>query len=164
MPPFILLLTPKPPPGPFQPWGQGWGIYPNLEIPPENPYPAEARFVELLGAYSKELACGALGGVDLGEALHLWAFDRGELIFYYDSNPMYLNCPVCSYNEEGRGVEMRGVEALAGLFGATPSRALRTWLLRRKGLGFSQEAERLRQVLALLGYPPPPIVPGFPAS
>jgi hypothetical protein len=98
------------------------------------------------------------------ELLLLWAFDRGELVFQYDSNPMVLGCPVCSYSSETVPAEFSEVGRLAELF-VVPgrTRALKSWLGRKRGLGFLAESERHGQIARLLELPtagaggPPPL-------
>ncbi len=86
------------------------------------------------------------------ERLLLWAYDRGEPVFAYDSNPMYLGCPVCSYTSERAKPETGEVERLAQLFGQPQvARELRAWLGRRRGLGFVQERQRHSEITRLLG-------------
>jgi hypothetical protein len=148
VPPFVLLLCPAPPPGfgRVVPWGDGWAFYPELEKP----------LAELAQQLSGAQGCVALGVACAEEALRLWVFAQGQLVFQYDSNPMHLACPVCSYSEDSVGPEMGDVEALCRLFGLKEARPLKSWLRRKKGLGFLSEKERFEKVLELLGLPKGP--------
>jgi hypothetical protein len=132
-------------------------VYPEIELSLEHLYHQEERFAALTAELSQQLNCLALGVVNLEDAvLLIWVYDRGKLVFQYDSNPMYLSCPVCSYSSETVSAEYGDVEQLCHLLGVRQnSKALKSWLVRKKGLGFLSEHERLTKILALLGLPLP---------
>lgn len=137
--------------------GSHVGVYPALEMPLENLSSQQDRFAALTAQLSRALGCLALGVVNLEDtALLLWVYHRGQQVFQYDSNPMYLSCPVCSYSSETVSVEMSGLEDLCRLLDIPQhTRAVRSWLVRRRGLGFLSERERLEKILALLKLPDP---------
>lgn len=86
--------------------------------------------------------------------LLLWAFDKGELALQYDSNPVVLGCPVCSYSSETVTAGISDVGELTGLFSVPEqSRALKSWLGRKRGSGFLGETARHGHVARLLGLP-----------
>lgn len=88
--------------------------------------------------------------------LLFWVYAKGKLVFQYDSNPMYLSCPVCSYCSDTVSAEHGDIEQLSNLMGVPQnSRALKSWLLRKKGLGFLSERERQKKIFQLLGIPLP---------
>ncbi|GIW29330.1 MAG: hypothetical protein KatS3mg070_2693 [Meiothermus sp.] len=135
--------------------GGYWWLHPPLEPDFEHLYQQQAGFAERAAQLSEKLRCTALGVMNLEDtALLLWAYHRGRLVFQYDSNPMYLGCPVCSYSSETVGALVHGLDELCRLRGV-PQRqqALRAWLVRRRGLGFMSERERLEKILALLELP-----------
>lgn len=118
-------------------------------------YQQQDEFREVAVGLSKRLEAPALAAMNLDdELLLLWAFDKGELVFQYDSNPMVLGCPVCSYSSETVPAEISDVGRLTELFGVPQNtRALRSWLRRGRGLGFLDETSRHRQIVRLLGLP-----------
>lgn len=129
-----------------------------LEPPTFEAYYAQQDEIAPLAAeLSRKLETLALAGMNLeDELLLLWAFDRGEEVFAYDSNPMYLGCPVCSYVSERVGPEAGDLERLARRFGHPENaRALRSWIYRKRGLGFLHEHQRHAQIARLLGLPGP---------
>lgn len=132
-------------------------LYPPLQSTPEHLYQQQDLFAAYVAQLSRTLDCTALGVVNLEDtALLLWVYHRGQQVFQYDSNPMYLSCPVCSYSSETVSVEMSGLEDLCRLLGMPQhTRAVRSWLVRRRGLGFLSERERLEKILALLKLPDP---------
>ncbi len=132
-------------------------VYPRIELSLEQLYQQEERFAALTAELSQKLNCTALGLVNLEDAVLLfWVYHEGKPIFQYDSNPMYLSCPVCSYSSETVSAEHGNVEQLCNLLDVPQnSKALKSWLVRRKGLGFLSESERLEKILALLGLPLP---------
>ncbi len=135
--------------------GDYWWLHPSFEPDPEHLYRQQAGFAERAAQLSETLHCTALGVMNLEDAaLLLWAYHRGRLVFQYDSNPMYLGCPVCSYSSETVGAFVHGLDELCRLRGL-PQRqqTLRAWLVRRRGLGFMSERERLEKILALLELP-----------
>jgi len=137
------------------PHGHYWWLHSPLKPDPEYLYQQQARFAERAAQLSATLHCTALGVVNLEDtALLLWVYHQGRLVFQYDSNPMYLGCPVCSYSSETIGAEVHGLEELCRLRGVPHrAQALRAWLVRRRGLGFLSEHERLERTLALLELP-----------
>lgn len=132
-------------------------VYPQIELSLENLYQQEERFAALTGELSQKLACTALGVVNLEDTVLLfWVYAKGKLVFQYDSNPMYLSCPVCSYCSDTVSAEYGDIEQLSNLLGVPQnSRALKSWLLRKKGLGFLSERERQKKIFQLLGIPLP---------
>ncbi len=132
-------------------------VYPRIELSLEHLYAQEERFAALTAELSQKLDCTALGLVNLEDAVLLfWVYNRGKPVFQYDSNPMYLSCPVCSYSSETVSAEYGNVEQLCNLLDVPQnSRALKSWLVRKKGLGFLSESERLEKIVALLGLPLP---------
>ncbi|WP_337867905.1 hypothetical protein [Meiothermus sp.] len=133
-----------------------WWLHPPLEPDLEHLYQQQAGFADHLAQLSKALNCTTLGVMNLEDsALLIWVYHRGRLVFQYDSNPMYLGCPVCSYSSETVGAFVHGLDRLCHLRGVSHHRqALRAWLVRRRGLGFLSERERLEKILALLELPP----------
>jgi hypothetical protein len=127
----------------------------------ESYYAQQDEIVPLAAELSGKLNTLAFAVMNLEEELLLfWAYDRGEPVFAYDSNPMYLGCPVCSYVSETVGPQAGDIERLARLFGqAQEARALRSWIGRRRGLGFSRESQRHAQIARLLGLPGPALEP-----
>jgi hypothetical protein len=101
---------------------------------------------KLAGEISSTLGTVALAALDWeGDLLKLWAFQDGQIVYRYDSNPSYATCTVTSPEQDAPGT-------LAELFGVPEkSRAVGQLLSRRKGLGFISETDRLRQLLGLLG-------------
>ena len=144
-------------------WPRVWAVgndvvvYPAIELSAEHLYQQEEPFRTLTAELSHQLNCTALGAVNLEDAaLLLWVYDRGRPVFAYDSNPMYLGCPVCSYSSDTVSAEYGNVEHLSSLLGVPQNRkALKSWLSRRKGLGFLREQERLEKIFGLLGLPLP---------
>lgn len=135
--------------------GDYWWLYPPLEPDLEHLYQQQTGFADHLTQLSSKLKCTALGVMNLEDtALLIWVYHRGRLVFQYDSNPMYLGCPVCSYSSETVGALVHGLDGLCRLRGV-PHRqqALRAWLVRRRGLGFLSERERMEKILALLELP-----------
>lgn len=132
-------------------------VYPEVDLSLEHLYRQEERFSTLTAELSRKLRCTALGAVNLEDAvLLLWVFDRGQPVFEYDSNPMYLSCPVCSYSSDSVTAEYGDLEQLCKLLGVPQNcKALKSWLLRKKGLGFLSERERLEKIFELLGLPLP---------
>lgn len=135
--------------------GEFWFVYPQIELSLEKLYQQEGAFSRLAGELSQKLACNTLGVLNLEDTvLLLWVYKKGELIFQYDSNPMYLNCPVCSYSNDTVSAEYGDIEQLSNLLGVPQnSRALKSWLSRKKGLGFLSEGERQKKIFQLLGIP-----------
>lgn len=132
-------------------------VYPEIELSLEQLYQQEERFAALTGELSQKLGCTGLGMINLEDAVLLfWVYDKGKLVFHYDSNPMYLSCPVCSYNSDTVSAEYGDVEQLSNLLGVPQnSKALKSWLSRKKGLGFLSEHERQEKIFHLLGLPLP---------
>lgn len=133
-----------------------------LEPPtPQSHYAQQDEIVPLAAELSARLSTLAFAVMNLEEELLLlWAYDRGEPVFTYDSNPMYLGCPVCSYLSESVGPQAGDIEKLARLFGhPEKARALRSWIGRRRGLGFVRESQRHAQIARLLGLPGPALEP-----
>ncbi|MCL6528139.1 MAG: hypothetical protein K6T57_14855 [Thermaceae bacterium] len=124
--------------------------------PLERFYQQQEEFSAIAASLSKGLEIPLLAAMNLeDELLLLWAFDRGQPVFAYDSNPMVLACRVCSYSSESVPAELGPVEQLAERFGVPErARALKSWLGRRRGLGFLSERERHRRILQLLGLFP----------
>ncbi len=86
--------------------------------------------------------------------LVLAAYQNGEWLEYYDSNPMYLGCRVCSYAEDSINGEGGDALKLTELFGVPEkAKALRHWLVRKPGLGFLYERERLEAIAEILRIP-----------
>lgn len=109
-----------------------------------------ARTAQALSRKLRTVALAALNVVD--ELLLLWAYRSGRLVFEYDSNPMVLGCPVCSYSETTVPAQFSEAEELARLLGRPEvARELKSWLVRRRGLGFLTESQRHRHLLELLG-------------
>jgi hypothetical protein len=111
-------------------------------ITDDSPLPKLAREI------SSKLGAVALAALDWeGDLLKLWAFQDGQIAYRYDSNPSYATCTVTSPEQDAPGT-------LAELFGVPEkSRVVGQLLSRRKGLGFINETDRLKQLLALLGLP-----------
>jgi hypothetical protein len=132
-------------------------VYPKTEPSLESLTQLEERLAGLTAGLSQRLACVALGAVNLEDAaLLLWVYHQGRLVFQYDSNPMYLSCPVCSYSSDTVSAEVGDVEQLSDVLGVPHQRkALKSWLTRKKGLGFLSERERLEKIFRLLGLSPP---------
>jgi hypothetical protein len=109
-------------------------------ITDDSPLPKLAREV------SSTLGTVALAALDWeGDLLKLWAFQNGQIVYRYDSNPSYATCTITSPEQDAPGT-------LAELFHVPEkSRAVGQLLSRRKGLGFINETDRLRQLMALLG-------------
>ncbi len=109
-------------------------------ITDDSPLPKLAQEV------SSKLGTATLAALDWeGDLLKLWAFQDGQIAYRYDSNPSYATCTVTSPEQDSPGT-------LAELFNVPEkSRAIGQLLSRRKGLGFINETDRLRQLLALLG-------------
>lgn len=90
------------------------------------------------------------------ERLLLWVYVSGLQRHFYDSNPMHLACRVCSYAEFSEGAVGREAGEMAGLLGVPEkAKALRSWLGRRRGLGFISERQRHAAIAGLLGLPEP---------
>jgi hypothetical protein len=90
------------------------------------------------------------------ERLLLWVYVNGSQRHFYDSNPMHLACRVCSYAEFSEGAVGREAEEMARLLGVfEKAKALRSWLGRRRGLGFISERQRHAVIAGLLGLPEP---------
>jgi hypothetical protein len=111
-------------------------------ITDDSPLPKLAREI------SSKLGTVALAALDWeGDLLKLWAFQSGQIAYRYDSNPSYATCTVTSPEQDAPGT-------LAELFGVPEkSRVVGQLLSRRKGLGFINETDRLKQLLGLLGLP-----------
>jgi hypothetical protein len=80
-----------------------------------------------------------------GDSLKLWLFEHGVLTVEYDASPSFATCtitpPVGSH-----------LERLAEAFGAPENaKAVAQLLKRKRGFGFVNERDRLRQLLGLLG-------------
>lgn len=134
--------------------------YSVVTLPPptfETYYAQQDEIVPLAEELSRKLETLALAVMNLEDDLLLfWVYDRGEQIFAYDSNPMYLGCPVCSYVSEAVKPEAGDIERLARLFGHPENaRALKSWIYRKRGLGFLQEQKRHAEIARLLGLPAP---------
>lgn len=134
--------------------------YSVVALPPptfETYYAQQDEIVPLAEELSRKLETLALAVMNLEDDLLLfWVYDRGEQIFAYDSNPMYLGCPVCSYVSETVKPEAGDLERLAQLFGHPENaRALKSWIYRKRGLGFLQEQKRHAEIARLLGLPAP---------
>lgn len=98
------------------------------------------------------LALAVLNQEDIRLVLAL--YDKGVWLDYYDSNPMYMGCRVCSYAETSITAEGGNAQSLAAAFGVPErARALGHWLVRRRGLGFMREAERYGAIAGILGIP-----------
>lgn len=98
------------------------------------------------------LALAVLGQEEVRLVLAL--YDKGQWLDYYDSNPMYMGCRVCSYAETSINAEGGNAQNLAAAFGVPErARALGHWLVRRRGLGFMREAERYGAIAEILGIP-----------
>lgn len=123
----------------------------------ETYYAQQDEIVPLAQELSWKLETLALAVMNLEDDLLLfWAYERGEVVFAYDSNPMYLGCPVCSYVSETVKPEAGDLERLARLFGHPENaRALKSWIYRKRGLGFLQERQRHAEIARLLGLPGP---------
>lgn len=86
--------------------------------------------------------------------LVLWAYVNGVWTWFYDSNPMYMGCRVCSYAETSINTEGGEAQTLAELFGIPQQhKALAHWLVRRRGLGILYESERYAELARILGIP-----------
>ncbi|RIH86209.1 hypothetical protein [Calidithermus roseus] len=129
----------------------------------ESYYAQQDEIAPLAAELSGKLNTLAFAVLNLEEELLLfWAYDRGEQIFAYDSNPMYLGCPVCSYVSETVGPEAGDIEKLAQLFGhPEKARALKSWVGRKRGMGFLRESQRHAEIARLLGLPGPSLEPAF---
>ncbi|WP_018465265.1 hypothetical protein [Calidithermus timidus] len=142
--------------------GIAGGVVVVLEPPTfESYYTQQDEIVPLAAGLSGQLNTLAFAVLNLEEELLLfWVYDRGEQVFAYDSNPMYLGCPACSYVSQTVGPEAGDVEKLARLFGhPQKARVLRSWLGRRRGLGFLRESQRHAEIARLLGLPGPSLEP-----
>jgi hypothetical protein len=84
------------------------------------------------------------------ERLAFWLYEHGQLLTAHDSNPAYMCCAVCSVVPP----ETADAEVLAGRFGvAEQARVLKSWLVRKRGLGFLRESQRLEAIAGVLGLP-----------
>jgi hypothetical protein len=113
--------------------------------------PDEAKLIaqaEVISGQQDVLALAVLNQDD--ERLALWLFEKGKLLTYHDSNPAYMCCAVCSVVPS----ENADAAILAERFGVSgQAKNLRSWLARRRGLGFMSEQERYRQIAQILGLP-----------
>ena len=79
------------------------------------------------------------------DVLRFWAFEDGVLRVQYDSSPTFATCTIT--RPEGSDLQL-----LAELFGVPEqSKAVEQLLLRKRGLGFINETQRLEKLLGLLG-------------
>lgn len=79
-----------------------------------------------------------------GDVLKFWAFEQGVLTIEYDSSPSFATCTITPPSGTN-------LEHLAALFGVPEqSKAVVQLLGRKRGLGFINERDRLRQLLGLL--------------
>lgn len=79
------------------------------------------------------------------DVLRFWAFVHGELKVQYDSSPTFATCTIT--RPEGSDLQL-----LAELFGVPEQgKAVEQLLLRKRGLGFLNEIQRLEILLGLLG-------------
>lgn len=84
------------------------------------------------------------------ERLAFWVYDRGNQVEYFDSNPAYMCCAVCSVVP----AEHADAEALAARFGVPgKAKTLKHWMARKRGLGFLRESERHAAIAQILGLP-----------
>lgn len=98
------------------------------------------------------LVLGVLNQEDI--RLVLSAYTNGVWQWFYDSNPMYLGCRVCSYAETSITAERGEAQTLAELFGIPEQqKALAHWLVRKRGLGILYESERYAELAKILGIP-----------
>jgi hypothetical protein len=132
----------------------------------ETYYVQQEEIVPFAEELSRKLGALVFAAMNLEDDLLLfWVYDRGKQVFVYDSNPMYLGCPVCSYVSETVKPEAGDIERLARLFDHPENaRALRSWIYRKRGLGFLQERQRHAEIARLLGLPFTPVeAPTCPA-
>lgn len=79
------------------------------------------------------------------DVLRFWAFVHGKLKVQYDSSPTFATCTIT--RPEGSDLQL-----LAELFGVPEQgKAVEQLLLRKRGLGFLNESQRLEILLGLLG-------------
>ena len=116
-------------------------------------YAQQEGFANQAAEISRNLQTTVLASLNFDdELLMLWAYQRGELVFQYDSNPMVLGCPICSYSETSIPAEVSDVKQLTRLFNRTAAtKEIKSWLVRGRGLGFLYERQRHGRVLELLG-------------
>jgi hypothetical protein len=85
-----------------------------------------------------------------GDSLKLWLFEKGVLSTEYDSSPSFATCTITPPVGEN-------VERLALAFGVPHNaKAVQQLLGRKRGFGFINERDRLKQLLGLLGLEPQP--------
>jgi hypothetical protein len=105
---------------------------------PESPLPARARALSEGGA-----ALAVQRWED--DMLRLWAFRDTQLEVEYDASPSAISCTITPPASSGVG-------DLATVFDVPEqSVAVNKLLARKKGLGFSNETQRLERLLELLG-------------
>jgi hypothetical protein len=80
------------------------------------------------------------------DVLRFWAFKFGILLVQYNSSPTFATCTIT--RPEGSDLQL-----LAELFGVPEQgKAIEQLLLRKRGLGFLNETQRLELLLGLLGF------------
>jgi hypothetical protein len=101
-----------------------------------------------LAARAKALSLDGLAVAFLeyeSDVLRFWAFLHGVLQVQYDSSPTFATCTITR-------PEASDLHKLANLFGLPEqSKAVQQLLLRKRGLGFINETQRLEVLLGLLG-------------
>jgi hypothetical protein len=110
----------------------------------------ESPIPKLAIEISKKLKCAVLGVINWDDdLLRFWAFDSGEFVTTYDSNPSYATCTITPPE-----LEPDTGEKLATLFKVPEkSEAIRKLLTRKKGFTFINETQRLEQLFTLLEIP-----------
>jgi hypothetical protein len=97
---------------------------------------------------AKDLSANGLAVAFLefeADVLRFWAFEFGVLKVQYDSSPTFATCTIT--RPEGSDLQL-----LAELFGVPEQgKAVEQLLLRKRGLGFLNETQRLEILLGLLG-------------
>jgi hypothetical protein len=79
-----------------------------------------------------------------GDSLKLWLFENGVLTVEYDASPSFATCTITPPVGDN-------LERLAQAFGAPQNaKAVQQLLSRKRGFGFINERDRLKQLLELL--------------
>jgi hypothetical protein len=79
-----------------------------------------------------------------GDSLKLWLFENGVLTVEYDASPSFATCTITPPVGDN-------LERLATAYGAPENaKAVQQLLLRKRGFGFVNERDRLKQLLELL--------------
>jgi hypothetical protein len=79
-----------------------------------------------------------------GDSLKLWLFENGVLTVEYDSSPSFATCTITPPTGDN-------LERLAQAFNVPENaKAVQQLLSRKRGFGFVNERDRLKQLLGLL--------------